>query len=239
MSNPQGPFYYNDYLLFFNKFTAANPTEYEILDVNCLKMNVIEHKCQQYNVTVNSILLSVFSAATGVREITMTVDVRKKLPTFKEGTIGNYSTAMKITSSSKKLYECYERARDIQEKVVEKLNNNYNLFIPLSCLLLMDGSLIDSMVMSGSGHFKSFAGRSAMKIFGNSTQEKFAITNLGKFDIEGTEDVVFIPPASPINRQTVGVITVNGKMSICDSYYSNLVSKDEVKDILSKVYKSL
>lgn len=46
---------------------------------------------------------------------------------------------------------------------------------------------------------------------------------------------MFIPPASPAIIQTIGVLTVNGTMQLCSSYYSNTISKSIIKEQLKSM----
>ena len=51
----------------------------------------------------------------------------------------------------------------------------------------------------------------------NEENVSYSITNLEKFQSNIIAEAVFIPPASPANKKTWGVLTVNRHMKICTS----------------------
>ena len=55
-----------------------------------------------------------------------------------------------------------------------------------------------------------------------SSQNGYSITNLGKIQSDIIAEAVFIPPASPANKKTWGVLTVNNHMKVCTS---NLIAE--------------
>lgn len=57
-------------------------------------------------------------------------------------------------------------------------------------------------------------------MFGYGSQNGYSITNLGKIKSNIIEEAIFIPPASPANKTTWGVLTVNSRMKVC---VSNLI----------------
>ena len=59
-------------------------------------------------------------------------------------------------------------------------------------------------------------------MFGYGSQNGYSITNLGKIESNIIAEGVFIPPASPANKKTWGVLTVNSHMKIC---VSNLIAE--------------
>lgn len=88
----------------------------------------------------------------------------------------------------------------------------------LACYFCMDSTLLDGAAMAGLGYFKSksaaFVGG---KMFGFESQASNSITNLGRITNTNIDSAMFIPPASPATNKTLGVVTVNDKMSICGS----------------------
>ena len=54
-----------------------------------------------------------------------------------------------------------------------------------------------------------------LKIFGYEKRNGHCITNLGRIESSVIREGVFIPPASPANREAWGVLTINKKMRIC------------------------
>lgn len=60
-------------------------------------------------------------------------------------------------------------------------------------------------------------------------RDSVSLTNLGAMDCPTMESAVFIPPASPATAQTVGVLTVNGKLRLCSSFYTKTLSTGEAE----------
>ena len=54
-------------------------------------------------------------------------------------------------------------------------------------------------------------------MFGFSNPSSYSITNLGKVENQNIKSIMFIPPASPAAKLTLGVVTLNGIMRACSS----------------------
>ena len=86
----------------------------------------------------------------------------------------------------------------------------------LACYLRMRPELIDAVAISTLGDFDSAAGTFVgTNMFGYAQRKGKCVTNLGRVQSDVISDAVFIPPASPANEKTWGVLTVNGRMNIC------------------------
>lgn len=87
-----------------------------------------------------------------------------------------------------------------------------------TCYLQMTPELIDAVAISTLGTYQSKAARFVGDhMFGYGSQEGYSITNLGRIESDVIAEASFIPPASPANRKTQGILTVNGKMAICSA----------------------
>ena len=76
--------------------------------------------------------------------------------------------------------------------------------------------LMRSLIAEEEGSFESKAGRFVgSKMFGYEKRDGHCITNLGRAESNTIREGVFIPPASPVNRKSWGVLTINNKMRIC------------------------
>ena len=85
----------------------------------------------------------------------------------------------------------------------------------------MHPELVDAVAISTLGEFESKAGTFVGRnMFGYGSQNGYSITNLGKIKSNIIEEAIFIPPASPANKTTWGVLTVNSRMKVC---VSNLI----------------
>ena len=88
----------------------------------------------------------------------------------------------------------------------------------LACYIHMLPELTDAVAISTLGDFESKAGKFVGRnMFGYGSQNGYSITNLGKIQSNIIAEAVFIPPASPANKKTWGVLTVNNHMKICTS----------------------
>ena len=96
------------------------------------------------------------------------------------------------------------------------------LMLILSCYLTMDQTLIDAAAIAALGNFESKAAKFVgSNMFGFSKRDGYSITNLGAIDNPHIKEAVFLPPASPATRKTIGVLTVNGRMQLCSCTYTN------------------
>ena len=92
----------------------------------------------------------------------------------------------------------------------------------LACYFDMTPTLLDAAAISALGGFDSKAGRFVGGgMFGFSQPKSYSITNLGKVDNNNIKSLMFIPPASPATKLTLGVVTLNGTMRACSSIESS------------------
>lgn len=56
--------------------------------------------------------------------------------------------------------------------------------------------------------------------------QKQGITNLAKVENANIKSIMFIPPASPAVKLTLGIVTLNGMMKVCSSRRSGNEKKD-------------
>ena len=76
-------------------------------------------------------------------------------------------------------------------------------------------AIIHGIVMGG---YESKAGKFVGgSMFGFSQPKSYSITNLGKVENDNIKSIMFIPPASPAAKLTLGVVTLNGIMRACSS----------------------
>ena len=88
----------------------------------------------------------------------------------------------------------------------------------LACYFEMEPTLLDAAAISALGGFESKAGMFVGgAMFGFHQPKSYSITNLGKIENENVKSIMFIPPASPAAKLTLGVVTLNGVMKACSS----------------------
>lgn len=111
-----------------------------------------------------------------------------------------------------------EKAKEVHGIVRKVLSDNSKLMTVLACYFSMDPTLLDAAAISGLGGFDSKAAQFVGGgMFGFSNPSSYSITNLGRINCESLRSAMFIPPASPAAKLTLGVITVNDKMYACSS----------------------
>ena len=90
----------------------------------------------------------------------------------------------------------------------------------LACYFRLNPELIDAAAISTMGDFKSKAGKFVGSlILGYGKRNGYSVTNLGNIENPNIEEAMFIPPASPANKKTMGVLSVNHRMKKCTVYY--------------------
>lgn len=88
----------------------------------------------------------------------------------------------------------------------------------LACYFEMTPTLLDAAAISALGGFESKAAKFVgSSMFGFGQPKSYSITNLGKVDNTNIKSLMFIPPASPAAKLTLGVVTLNGTMRACSS----------------------
>lgn len=226
---------YNEYGGFVQKFAEENIVDHDYILLADRDIERMRNKCRENGVSVNDLLMAKLYIAAKTKKIIIAVDVRNKLKCYHNGAMGNYASAMSITYNGKSR-EVFSIAKEVHDKVKNNLSSNRKTMLILSCYLNMDPTLIDAAAISALGTFKSktaeFVGGT---MFGYAKRDGMSITNLGSITNENIKEAMFIPPASPAIVQTIGVLTVNGKMQICSSYYKDSITSEQVKCCLENM----
>lgn len=206
---------YENYLMFEREFLKNNKVDYEVSTAEGEELNSIVRQCRENKVSVNDYLVAKMMVEEDVSKVVIAADIRNQLRCYKEGALGNYATAMGI-EVRKKNRDLMVMAKEVRSQVMNKMKDNSKLMMVLACYFEMVPELIDVMAISTLGDFKSKAGSFVGgKMFGYKTRDGYSITNLGRVNSSSLIEAMFIPPASPANKVTVGVLTVNGKMKLC------------------------
>ena len=124
----------------------------------------------------------------------------------------------KIPQFENKTDDVWKAAQDIHALVQKKTGNSKDLYLVLQCYADLDGEVLDAAFAAARCGYESEAAKFIGSMFFGFTESKgYSITNLGKFDSSNIEEAVFLPPASPAIRKTLGVLTVNGKMFVSEA----------------------
>lgn len=208
---------YEQYRSFVEEYSKKHAVEYETYEVDDTAVAQMAELCKMNGFTMNDLLMSHMYIKTGTDKIIIAADIRKMLSKYNKGALGNYSTAMGIHCKTKTM-DVIEKAKEVHKTVQKHLNNNRSLMLVLACYFEMTPTLLDAAAISALGGFESKAGKLVGGgMFGFDRPKSYSITNLGKVENHNIKSMMFIPPASPAAKLTLGVVTLNGTMKACSS----------------------
>ena len=210
---------YADYHAFANEFLRGDKVKHSIFRIGQEKLDRIRQKCHEEQVTVNDYLIAKMMQEEKTRKVIIASDLRSRLSCYREGALGNYSTAFSV--EVKKVFatrNLFSLARTVHDRVAVTMARPENLYLILQCYAELDPGLLDAAFISCKGGFPSKAGKFIGSLFfGFEAGNGYSITNLGAIESESIADAYFIPPASPAICKTQGILTVNSVMTVCTS----------------------
>ena len=208
---------YAQYCAFAKEYGQMHPVEFGMYEMEHEELQIIIQKCRNNGVSVNDWLMAEMYLRTGTEKIIIAADIRDRLKNYNPGSLGNYSTAMGIVYKAKST-NVMETAKEVRKCVQKHMNNTRALMLVLACYFEMEPTLLDAAAISALGGFNSRAAQFVGGgMFGMSSPKSHSITNLGKIEDEKIDSLVFIPPASPAAKFTLGVVTLNGVLRACSS----------------------
>jgi len=206
---------YEQYQGFVENYAKNHPVEYKSYEVDVDEMAQMTKLCKENSFSVNDLLMAQMYLKTGTEKIIIAADIRNVFAKYRKGALGNYSTAMGIRCKAKTT-DVVELAKKVHKSVQKRLQNNRALMLVLACYFEMSPTLLDAAAISALGGFESEAAKFVGGgMFGFTNPHSYSITNLGKLENSNIESLMFIPPASPAAKLTLGVVTLNGKMRAC------------------------
>lgn len=215
---------YTEYLSFEKDFIHNNPpTSYEIETLESENVNGLLNLCHKHGISLNDYLVAEMMCKEQTDRIVIAVDIREQATSYREGALGNYATAISIKNTSKS-NDVIQKAKGVAKQIRRNLNNVQKKMMILSCYFRLDPELIDVAAISTMGDFESKAGKFiGSLILGYGKRNGYSVTNLGNVENPNIEEAMFIPPASPANKKTMGgVLSVNRRMKKCTVCYDNL-----------------
>lgn len=212
---------YETYATFLEDFGKSHPVKFEEHYVSAEEFAQMKEMCKDNDITINDLLMADMYIKNGIEKIIIAVDVRDKISCYQKGAYGNYATAMGIVCKTKTM-DLVKKAKEVHKLVKKSLCNNRKLMLVLACYLNIEPTLLDAVAISAMGGYESKAGAFVGGgMFGFSNPKSYSITNLGKIDCPNIVSAMFIPPASPAAKLTLGVVTVNNRMRLCTSSYKS------------------
>lgn len=213
---------YEEYSAFERAYIQKHKIKREILTVCNRELEEILVLCKQQNITVNDWLIAKMMLEENTNKVLIAADIRNQTKCYKQGAMGNYSTAFSV-SVKKNGEDVITLAKRAASQVINICQHPQKEMLVLACYIHMLPELIDAVAISTLGDFASKAGTFVGRnMFGYGSQNGYSITNLGKIQSNIIAEAVFMPPASPANKKTWGVLTVNNHMKICTS---NLIAE--------------
>lgn len=208
---------YEEYGTFERAYIQKNKSSREIITVCNRELEEILALCKQHGFTVNDWLIAKMMLEENTNKVVIAADIRNQVKCYKQGAMGNYSTAFSV-SVKKNEENVISLAKRVASRVINICQHPQKEMLVLACYMHMLPGLIDAVAISALGDFESKAGTFVGRnMFGYGSQNGYSITNLGKIQSNVIAEAVFIPPASPANKKIWGVLTVNNHMKICTS----------------------
>lgn len=208
---------YEEYSVFERAYIQKHKMKREILTLCDQELEEIQTLCKQHSVTVNDWLIAKMMLEENTNKVVIAADIRNQTKCYKQGAMGNYSTAFSV-SVKKNRENIISLAKRVASQVINICQHPQKEMLVLACYIHMQPQLIDAIAISTLGDFKSKAGKFVGRnMFGYGSQSGYSITNLGKIQSNIIAEAIFIPPASPANKKIWGVLTVNNHMKICTS----------------------
>ena len=213
---------YEDYRAFERAYIQKHKMKWEIFTVCNHELEEIQTLCRQRNITVNDWLIAKMMLEENTNKVVIAADIRNQTRCYKQGAMGNYSTAFSVSVKTNE-ENVISLAKRVASQVLNICQHPQKEMLVLACYIHMLPELIDAVAISSLGDFESKAGTFVGRnMFGYGSQNGYSITNLGKIQSNVIAEAVFIPPASPANKKIWGVLTVNNHMKICTS---NLIAE--------------
>lgn len=208
---------YEKYCDFIREYKKKNDVLYDTYCVEAKEVTKMKEICKQNGFTMNDLLMAKMYIKIGTKKIIIAADIRKELKEYKSGALGNYSTAMGIVCKTK-TDNVVKKALEAHKQVQRHMKKMSSKMLVLACYFEIEPTLLDAAAISALGGFDSKAGSFVGKgMFGFDEAKSYSITNLGSITNKNMQSVMFIPPASPAAKMTLGVVTLNGEMKACCS----------------------
>ena len=212
---------YEQYQDFVEEYAKKHSIDYKTYEVDSESVEQMAKLCKENGFSMNDLLMAQMYIRTKTEKIIIAADIRAQFSRYAKGALGNYSTAMGIVCKSGTT-DVVKKAKEVHNAVNRHMKNNRALMLVLACYFDMTPTLLDAAAISALGGFDSKAGRFVGGgMFGFSQPKSYSITNLGKVDNNNIKSLMFIPPASPATKLTLGVVTLNGTMRACSSIESS------------------
>lgn len=187
------------------------------------EVNGIQQCAKRIGVSVNSYLTTAFLEAKRKNSIVgMAVNARID----QNRSMSNQTTGISVEYEYAEEISFAENARNVHQKVREKLDNPVKKYFVLQFLSLFTPTLIDSVLQFTYGLYQNKITRKLAEVMGykGSKTKELGITNLTRLDIPNTygsysiRRVVFVPPVVSYAQKIIGIATIDEEMAITYHY---------------------
>lgn len=213
---------YSKYLDFEKEFIHNNPVSYTEESLDQAEVQRLHTICHEEGISINDYLVAEMMQNEHTNKVVIAADIRKYLNFYQENALGNYATAFGVVCNDKS-EELLKKAKAVSRVIKNIRANPTKLMMVLACYFRMTPELIDAVAISTLGSYPSKAGKFVgSMMFGYEKRNGYSVSNLGKIENSNIIEAIAIPPASPANKKTMGVVSVNGCMRKCTvEYLSN------------------
>ena len=197
------------------------------------EINGIRQCAKQMGVSVNSYLATAFLEANSKNSILgMAVNARID----QNRSMSNQTTGISVEYAYAEKLSFGENARNVHQKVREKLDNPVEKYFVLQFLSLFTPTLIDSVLQYTYGLYQNKVTRKLAKVMGykGGQTKELGITNLTRLDIPNTygscsiRRVVFVPPVVSYAQKIIGITTIDKEMAITYHYMRGNENNEEL-----------
>lgn len=208
---------YAAYHSFADGYVRSQRVAHRCETIDGERLARLSGQCHDRGVTLNDYLAARMMFEEQTNKVIIACDLRQRLKCYRSGALGNYATAFSV-KLGRRGGDALTLAKAVHVAVRKVMKDDRALCTVLSCYAMMEPGLLDAAAISALGGYESpsaaFVGQA---MFGMGAPRGISLTNLGKIESACLSEAMFIPPASPAMRRTVGAVTVNGRMILCDS----------------------
>ncbi len=209
-------FTWQDYYRLHNEYwkNTSSDITYQTLSVS--ETGQIIREAGQVGCSVNSYLVTLFLQKYQRKcEVGIPVSIREK----DNEAMSNLTSGISIHYRYDRKKAFMENAMRVHKKIQKKLRQR-KTFV-LQFLAALPPTLIDAVLLSTHHCFRNrFAQQTARVMKYTGKTRDLGITNLTVLDIPilygdyKIENIIFVPPAVSYSQNIIGILTVNGKMTI-------------------------
>jgi hypothetical protein len=199
----------SDYL---RQAAARRPVAHacQLLDVDGTSQ--LCERAEAAHARITSFVAAAASVAFEARKVDVCVDVRGDVASYVPGALGNLSSVVRVDATAG-AGDLDARAWGIERALAAALASPARRLEALGCLLALDPTLALALPAAGLGLLQGPAASHAAHVLGYD-RPALGISDLGACRCAHIRQAAYVPSAGPACDRTVGVLTMNGRMSV-------------------------